>query len=156
MPWTLIFFDFFQGINVEQSYEGGTISPQNLCFFFSFTGVLYPKSTTRKLIKDIFWCKTEFPIDWDHPQVSRINRFWENAKKLTLGHDKAIRTLKICIFCSFTGLLQSKLTISKLNKDIICCKIYFLIDWDHAQVSMINHSWEKAQKTKIRSILAIL
>ena len=134
----------FQGVNVEQSYEGG-LCPLKIYVFFSFTGLLYPKSTTQKLKKDIFWCKTEFPIDWDYPQVSRINHFWENTKKLTLGHDKGLRTLKICIFFSFTGLLPSKLTISKLNKDIICCKIYFLIDWDHSQVSRINRSQGKAK-----------
>ena len=121
----------FQGVNVEQIYEGG-LCPLKIYVFFSFTGLLYLKLIIQKVKKDIFWCKIEFWIDLDHLQVSRISHFWEKARKLTLGHGKGICTFKICIFWSFTGFLQSKLTLPKLKKDITWCKINFVIDLDHA------------------------
>ena len=76
--------------------------------------VSYAKLACRAIL-----CKTAFPIDWDHAQISRINHFWEKVKELTLGHGKDICTLKVSIFLSLTWLLQSKSTLPKLKKDIL-------------------------------------
>ena len=52
--------------------------------FFTSTRYLTYKNLKYFIENNVFRCKIKFGIKWDHPQVPRTNRSWDNFKKPTI------------------------------------------------------------------------